>query len=125
MFAALILAGVVLRPIALDEPVLDVRVADVDLDGHEDVVAITKTELLVFRGTAKGLARRVNVGIVMLRPPDAKTMRFRCRAWLARELAWPRMMAQRSRGPRDVAVGMTTGAAGSWGGEGSSRTPST
>ncbi|MCZ6786435.1 MAG: hypothetical protein O7E54_04645 [Planctomycetota bacterium] len=55
MFAALVLAGVVLRPIALDDPVLDVRVADIDLDGHEDVVAITQKELLLFRGTAKGL----------------------------------------------------------------------
>jgi hypothetical protein len=55
MFAALVLAGVVLRPIALEDPVLDVRVADIDLDGHEDVVAITEKELFLFRGTAKGL----------------------------------------------------------------------
>ncbi len=55
MFAALVLAGVVLRPIALEDPVLDVRVADIDLDGHEDVVAITEKELFLFRGTAKGV----------------------------------------------------------------------
>jgi len=51
----LLLAGATLRPLALDGPVLDVRVADVDADGREDLVALTKEALLLFRGGGEGI----------------------------------------------------------------------
>jgi len=55
MLAALLLAGVALRPVAVEEPVLDVRVADIDADGREDVVAVCASALLLFRGSEAGI----------------------------------------------------------------------
>jgi len=46
----LLLAGISLRPVDLGAPVLDARVADVDGDGKEDIVAITAKELILLPG---------------------------------------------------------------------------
>jgi len=50
--------------------VLDVRVADIDLDGHEDVVAVTAKHLLLFRGGRDGIAKTPDV----TRPAAALTV---------------------------------------------------
>jgi len=50
MLPLLLAAGLALEPIDLGEPVLDVRVADVDADGHEDIVAVSERHLYLLRG---------------------------------------------------------------------------
>jgi len=50
MLQLLLLAGLAMRPIEIKEPVLDVRVVDVDADGREDVVVVTESSLYLFRG---------------------------------------------------------------------------
>ena len=57
MLGILIFAGVVLHTIPIDEPVLDARVADVDADGKDDIVAVTAKELLVLDASGKIKAR--------------------------------------------------------------------
>ncbi|MHC4955369.1 MAG: FG-GAP repeat domain-containing protein [Planctomycetota bacterium] len=57
MIGLLLLAGVVLHPVPLKQPVIDVRVADVDADGKEEIVATTKEELLVLDANGKIEAR--------------------------------------------------------------------
>ncbi len=64
------MAGIVLEPIPVKEPVRDVRVADIDADGHEDVVAITDKHLLLFRGGRDGIAATPDV----TRPAAALTV---------------------------------------------------
>jgi hypothetical protein len=46
----LLLGGLTVSPIELGAPVLDARVADVDNDGREDIVAITEKELILLPG---------------------------------------------------------------------------
>lgn len=58
MIGAILLAGVVLLPVPLPEPVLDVRVADVDADGREEIVAVTAKELLLIDANGKIVSRR-------------------------------------------------------------------
>jgi len=58
MLQLLLIAGVVFRPVPLDEPILDVRVVDVDADGHEDVVAVTERSLLLLRSAKLPVVRR-------------------------------------------------------------------
>ena len=53
MLGILIFAGVVLHTIPVDEPVLDARVADVDADGRDDIVAVTAKHLYVFDAAGK------------------------------------------------------------------------
>ena len=69
MLATLLLAGITLLEIPIDEPVLAVRIADVDADGEEEIVAVTATALLVIEqdGTVRkhaptSLARVSGVG---------------------------------------------------------------
>lgn len=57
----LLLADVSFRPLELGEPVLDARVVDLDRDGAEDLVALTGSELLLFRGGAEGIAAAPSV----------------------------------------------------------------
>jgi hypothetical protein len=54
----LLLGGISLAPIELGAKVLDARVADVDGDGKEDVVALTATELILLRGGRLPAVRR-------------------------------------------------------------------
>ncbi|MCK6459735.1 MAG: VCBS repeat-containing protein [Planctomycetes bacterium] len=54
----LLLGGITLSPIELGVPVLDARVADVDGDGREDVVALTATELILLPGGRLPAVRR-------------------------------------------------------------------
>ena len=62
MILALLLAGVVFREIPIADPVLDVRVADIDADGTEEIIAVTKKELLVIGGeTGTKILRRMPV----------------------------------------------------------------
>ena len=58
MLQLLLIAGVVLRPVPIDEPILDVRVVDVDADGSEDVVAVTEKSLLLLRSAKLPVVRR-------------------------------------------------------------------
>ena len=48
MLSFLLAAGLTLTPVELPEPVLDVRVVDIDADGHEDVVAVSERHLYLF-----------------------------------------------------------------------------
>ena len=58
MLPLLLLAGLVLEPVPHDEPVLAARVADIDADGHEDVVAVTAKDLLLYkRGKGPAIKR--------------------------------------------------------------------
>jgi len=57
MVPLLLLAGITLEPIALDEPILAARVVDVDADGREDVVAVSAKHLYLFP-RAKGPAHK-------------------------------------------------------------------
>jgi len=57
MIGAILLAGIALLPVPLPEPVLDVRIADIDADGKEEIVVVTEKELLVLDTTGKVLAR--------------------------------------------------------------------
>ena len=60
MLSLLLIAGLTVVPVDLGEPVLDVRVVDIDADGKEDVVAVTATRLLLLRGgEGKPLERAV------------------------------------------------------------------
>ncbi|HEX5135601.1 MAG TPA: VCBS repeat-containing protein [Planctomycetota bacterium] len=54
----LLLGGISISPVDLGAPVVDVRVADVDSDGTEDVVALTATELILLRGGKLPAIRR-------------------------------------------------------------------
>ncbi len=54
----LLLGGITLSPIELPGPVLDARVADIDGDGREDVVALTATELILLPGGRLPAVRR-------------------------------------------------------------------
>jgi hypothetical protein len=54
----LLLAGTSLSPIELEGPVLDARVADVDGDGKEDIVALTARELILLPGGKLPAIRR-------------------------------------------------------------------
>ena len=47
----LLVGGISLSPLDLGAPVVDARVADVDGDGVEDVVALTANELILLKGT--------------------------------------------------------------------------
>jgi hypothetical protein len=58
MLQLLLIAGVVLRPVPLDEPILDVRVVDVDADGQEDIVAVSGKGLLLLRSGKLPVVRR-------------------------------------------------------------------
>ncbi len=58
MLPLLLIAGVVFRPLPFDEPIRDVRVVDVDADGHEDLVAVTRTSLLLLRSAKLPVVRR-------------------------------------------------------------------
>ncbi|MHC4450667.1 MAG: FG-GAP-like repeat-containing protein [Planctomycetota bacterium] len=49
MFAALLLAGLVLLEVPIKEPVLAVRVADIDANGTEEIIAVTSKELFVIQ----------------------------------------------------------------------------
>jgi len=55
---ALLLLGISLEPLPWEEPVLDVRIVDIDADGREDLVAVTRRELLLRRGGATEILRR-------------------------------------------------------------------
>jgi len=57
MLGILLFAGVVLHPIGIAEPVLEARIADVDADGKEEIVAVTAQELLVLDASGKIEAR--------------------------------------------------------------------
>jgi hypothetical protein len=50
MIPILLLAGLSFTVVDTEEPVLDVRVVDLDADGAEDVVAVTARHLLLYRG---------------------------------------------------------------------------
>jgi hypothetical protein len=58
MLHLLLIAGVVFRPLPVDEPIRDVRVVDVDADGREDVVAVTRKSLLLLRSAKLPAVRR-------------------------------------------------------------------
>jgi hypothetical protein len=49
MLAALLLAGIGLLEVPIKEPVLAVRVADIDANGTEEIIAVTRKELFVIR----------------------------------------------------------------------------
>jgi len=67
MILALLLAGVVFREIPIADPVLDVRVADIDADGTEEIIAVTKTELLIIGTAIDGsILRRMPVSPVTI-----------------------------------------------------------
>jgi len=53
MLGILLFAGVVLHPVPVAEPVLDAKIADVDADGQEEIVAVTAKELLVLDANGK------------------------------------------------------------------------
>lgn len=63
MILALLLAGVAFREIPIDDPVLDVRIADIDADGVEEIVAVTQKELLIIGG---GVVKRIPVSPVTI-----------------------------------------------------------
>ena len=50
MLPLLLLAGLVLRPVDLGEPITDLRIADIDADGVQDIVAVSKEHLFLLRG---------------------------------------------------------------------------
>ncbi|MEM8883237.1 MAG: VCBS repeat-containing protein [Planctomycetota bacterium] len=56
MIPLLLFAGLVLQEIPLDDPVVAAQVADVDADGTEEIVAVTKKHLVVLRN-GKEIAR--------------------------------------------------------------------
>ncbi len=58
MHPALLLLALSLEPLPWEEPVLDVRLADLDADGLEDLVAVTKREILLRRGGTTAILRR-------------------------------------------------------------------
>lgn len=58
MLPLLLIAGVVFRPLPFDEPIHDVRVVDVDADGQEDLVAVTRKSLLLLRSAKLPAVRR-------------------------------------------------------------------
>jgi hypothetical protein len=58
MLPLLLIAGVVFRPLPFDEPIRDVRVVDIDADGHEDIVAVTEKSLLLLRSAKLPAVRR-------------------------------------------------------------------
>ncbi|MHC4136520.1 MAG: hypothetical protein ACYTDU_09840 [Planctomycetota bacterium] len=58
MLHLLLIAGVVFRPLPIDEPIRDVRVVDVDADGREDLVAVTEKSLLLLRSAKLPVVRR-------------------------------------------------------------------
>ncbi len=55
---ALLLLGLTLEPLRWEEPILDARIADIDGDGKEDLVAVTRRELLLRRGGGREILRR-------------------------------------------------------------------
>ncbi|MFQ5846025.1 MAG: hypothetical protein ACE5JG_13660, partial [Planctomycetota bacterium] len=57
MQAAWLLASLVLHTLDLGREVHQVRVADLDADGREDVVAATREGVLLFRGGPEGIPR--------------------------------------------------------------------
>jgi len=57
MLGILLFAGVVFHTIPVAEPVLDARVADVDADGKEEIVAVTAKEVLILDAEGKVKAR--------------------------------------------------------------------
>lgn len=57
MLPLLLIAGIVFRPVPIDEPILDVRVVDVDADGHEDLVVVTEKSLLLLRSAKLPIVR--------------------------------------------------------------------
>ncbi|MFI5403195.1 MAG: FG-GAP repeat domain-containing protein [Planctomycetota bacterium] len=58
MFPLLLLAGLSLTPVELGAKVLDARVADIDGDGKEDIIALTATEILFLPGGRLPAIRR-------------------------------------------------------------------
>jgi hypothetical protein len=50
VLAHFLVLGLTLVPVDLGEPVLDARVADIDGDGEEDIVAVTAKHLVILRG---------------------------------------------------------------------------
>ncbi|MHC4547758.1 MAG: FG-GAP repeat domain-containing protein [Planctomycetota bacterium] len=58
MLHLLLLAGVVFRPIPLDDPLRDLRVVDIDADGREDIVAVSETDLFLLPGGKLPAIRR-------------------------------------------------------------------
>jgi hypothetical protein len=58
MLPLLLAAGLTLVPIELGEPVLDACVADIDADGQEDIVAVTKSHLVILPGGRLPAVRR-------------------------------------------------------------------
>ena len=58
MLHLLLIAGVIFRPLPIDEPVRDVRVVDIDADGREDIVAVTEKSLLLLRSAKPPVVRR-------------------------------------------------------------------
>ncbi len=53
-----VLAGLELRPVELGEEILDVRVADIDADGEEDIIAVSEKHIFLFRGGRGPAVRR-------------------------------------------------------------------
>ena len=49
MLSLLLFVGITVVPVDLGEPVLDVRVVDLDADGVEDIIAVTKTKVMLWR----------------------------------------------------------------------------
>jgi hypothetical protein len=58
VFPLLLLAGLSLTPVELGAKVLDARVADIDGDGKEDIIALTATEILFLPGGRLPAIRR-------------------------------------------------------------------
>jgi hypothetical protein len=58
MLPVLLIAGVVFRPLPFDEPIVDVRVVDIDADGREDLVAVSRKSLLLLRSARLPAVRR-------------------------------------------------------------------
>jgi len=58
MLVALLLAGLQFRSLPADAPVGDLRIVDLDADGRDDLVALSGTELLLFRGSERGIPDR-------------------------------------------------------------------
>jgi len=58
MLPLVLLAGLAVLPVDFGEPILEVRVADVDADGQEDLVAVSATHLYLLRGGHAPAVRR-------------------------------------------------------------------
>ena len=59
MIALFLLAGLGLTELPLDDPVLDVRIADIDADDREEIIAVTGKELVIVRADGKTERRPV------------------------------------------------------------------